>query len=364
MRVVAGLAAAAFAAVGAGLYGLLVLVAMVPVALLQDEACAGIDPLHVAQVQIAPAAASLDATQVQNAATVVAVGQQMQVPAQGIVIALAAAAIESRFLVYANDGHGNDLAPDQYGIARSLALSHDAVGSDHGSLGVFQQQWPWWGSMSELMDPVASARLFYEALLRVPGWASMNVGLAAQAVQRSAFPSRYATAEPLARTLFRALADDEGSALPATCGFPVEASPDGWTGPLPAGTYTVSSGYGSRFHPILRIWKLHSGLDLAAPAGTPVRSVGAGTVTFAGSAGGYGNLVVVDHGQVETAYAHLSVISATVGDRVSAGAVVGRVGSTGYSTGNHLHFEVRLPAGTTDPVPWLRQRGIRIGVAA
>ena len=126
----------------------------------------------------------------------------------------------------------------------------------------------------------------------------------------------------------------------------------------------MSSGYGSRFHPILRVWKLHSGLDLAAPAGTPVRSVGAGTVTFAGLVGGYGNLVVVDHGEVETAYAHLSAVSVAVRERVSVGAVVGRVGSTGYSTGNHLHFEVRLPSGTTDPVPWLRQRGIQIGVPA
>jgi murein DD-endopeptidase MepM/ murein hydrolase activator NlpD len=300
----------------------------------------------------------------QNAATVVAVGQQMQVPAQGIVIALAAAAIESRFLVYANDGRGDDLAPDQREIARSLALPHDAVGSDHGSLGVFQQQWPWWGSMGELMDPGTSARLFYDALLRVPGWSSMSVGLAAQTVQRSAFPSRYATAEPMARTLFRALAVVEASALPANCGFSADESPGGWTGPLPAGTYTMSSEYGSRFHPILRAWKLHSGLDLAAPAGTPVSAVGSGTVTFAGPAGGYGNLVVVDHGQVKTAYAHLSVIRTAVGERISVGAVVGRVGSTGYSTGNHLHFEVRLPSGTIDPVPWLRQRGIQVADAA
>ena len=364
MRVVVGLAAAAVAAVGAGIAGLLVLVAMVPVALLQGEDCPGSDPLLVAGVSSVPTAGGLNATQLRNAATVAAVGQRMEVPAQGIVVALAAAAIESRFLVYANDGRGTDLAPDQQGIDRSLALPHDAVGSDHGSLGVFQQQWPWWGSMSELMDPATSARLFYDALLRVPGWGSMSVGLAAQTVQRSAFPSRYSTAEPLARTLFRALADAEPSALPVTCGFRVEASPDGWTGPLPAGTYSVSSGYGSRFHPILRVWKLHSGLDLAAPAGTPVRSVGAGTVTFAGLADGYGNLVVVDHGQVETAYAHLSAVNAAVGQRVSVGAVLGRVGSTGYSTGNHLHFEVRLSSGTTDPVPWLRQRGIEMGVAA
>ena len=210
MRVVVGLAAAAVAAVGAGLAGLLVLVAMVPVALLQGEDCPGSDALHVAGVSSVPAASDLNATQVRNAAIVVAVGQRMEVPAQGIVIALAAAAIESRFLVYANDGRGGDLAPDQRGIDRSLALPHDAVGSDHGSLGVFQQQWPWWGSMVELMDPATSARLFYEALLRVPGWASMSVGFAAQTVQRSAFPSRYATAEPLARTLFRALADAGG----------------------------------------------------------------------------------------------------------------------------------------------------------
>ncbi len=99
-------------------------------------------------------------------------------------VALAAAHQESRFLNYANDGRGGDLRPDQAGIASSQELPHEAVGSDHGSLGVFQQQWPWWGSMSELMDPATSASKFYERLVAVPGWATMPVTRAAQAVQR------------------------------------------------------------------------------------------------------------------------------------------------------------------------------------
>src|SRR6185436_3006494 len=94
-------------------------------------------------------------------------------------------------------------APNQAGIGRSLGHPHEAVGSDHGSLGVFQQQWPWWGSMSELMNPARAAEKFYRALLKVSRWQSMPVTVAAQLVQRSAFPSRYADDEALARSILR-----------------------------------------------------------------------------------------------------------------------------------------------------------------
>ena len=111
----------------------------------------------------------LSEVQLRNAAAVVAVGKQMRIPRQGIVVALARRSQESRFLNYANDGRGGDLRPDQAGIASSLELPHQAVGTDHGSLGVFQQQWPWWGSMSELMNPATSAAKFYARLVDVPG---------------------------------------------------------------------------------------------------------------------------------------------------------------------------------------------------
>ena len=113
----------------------------------------------------------LSESQLRNAAAIVAVGTQMRIPRRGIIVALAAAPQESRFRNYANDGRGADLRPDQVGIASSLDLPHEAVGTDHGSLGVFQQQWPWWGSMSELMNPATSAAEVLRALWSsVPGW--------------------------------------------------------------------------------------------------------------------------------------------------------------------------------------------------
>jgi peptidoglycan hydrolase-like protein with peptidoglycan-binding domain len=99
----------------------------------------------------------------------------------------------------------------------------------------------------------------------------------------------------------------------------------------------------------------HTGIDFPAPMGTPVRAAGRGVVAFAGwNTGGYGNLVVVRHRLgFETWYAHLSAISASVGQAVDGGIVLGAVGSTGYSTGPHLHFEVRQFGTPIDPLPRL-----------
>jgi murein DD-endopeptidase MepM/ murein hydrolase activator NlpD len=104
-----------------------------------------------------------------------------------------------------------------------------------------------------------------------------------------------------------------------------------------------------------RYWFCHKGLDIAAAQGTPVRAVAAGTVKFAGwNNQGYGNLVVIDHGGYQTLYAHLSgTPSVSVGQSVSAGTVVGAMGSTGFSTGPHLHFEIRLGHDVVDPAPFL-----------
>src|SRR3954451_23270950 len=154
---------------------------------------------------VLPASASkvggLTPAQLANAGTVIAEGRRRQVPTQAVVIALAVASQESRFTNYANDGRGSDLDFFQKGIEKSLWLPHEAVGTDHGSLGVFQQQWPWWGSMADLMNPARAAGKFYAALLKVPGWRAMPVTVAAQRVQRSAFPDAYADDESLARQL-------------------------------------------------------------------------------------------------------------------------------------------------------------------
>ena len=115
-----------------------------------------------------------------------------------------------------------------------------------------------------------------------------------------------------------------------------------------------SSGYGLRIDPIGGGTVNHPGFDLAAAVGTPVSAAAGGTITHAGPAGTYGNLVTVRHENgFETRYAHLSAVNVQVGERVQAGQDVGKVGTTGYSTGPHLHFEVRQDGQAIDPAPFL-----------
>ena len=111
---------------------------------------------------------------------------------------------------------------------------------------------------------------------------------------------------------------------------------------------TVTSGYGMRWG------RMHEGIDIAVPTGTPVVAVAAGTVIYAGVLGGYGNLVVVDHGNgLATAYAHNSAYAATVGQVVAQGTVIAYSGNTGNSSGPHVHFEVRVGGTAVDPLGYL-----------
>ena len=112
----------------------------------------------------------------------------------------------------------------------------------------------------------------------------------------------------------------------------------------------VSSGFKMRFHPILQKWRAHLGTDFAAPTGTAVRTVGDGVVEFAGVQNGFGNVVFVKHrNQHETVYAHLSRINVKKGQSVEQGQTIGAVGSTGWATGPHLHFEFRVNGQQQDP---------------
>lgn len=118
----------------------------------------------------------------------------------------------------------------------------------------------------------------------------------------------------------------------------------------------VTSGFSMRFHPISQKWRAHLGTDFAAPTGTPARTVGDGVVSFAGVQGGYGNVVIITHRSGhETVYAHLSKINVRVGEKVSQSQTIGLVGSTGWSTGPHLHFEFRVDGVHQDPMTIARQ---------
>ncbi len=119
------------------------------------------------------------------------------------------------------------------------------------------------------------------------------------------------------------------------------------------GTGRLTSGYGARWG------RLHAGIDLAAGVGAPISAVAAGTVVAAGSEGGYGRVVRLQHDDgTLTLYAHMSELLVQAGQRVAAGTHVGREGSSGHSTGPHLHFEVRVGGVPVDPEPWLRARGV------
>jgi murein DD-endopeptidase MepM/ murein hydrolase activator NlpD len=128
-----------------------------------------------------------------------------------------------------------------------------------------------------------------------------------------------------------------------------------------AGDIDMSSGFGVRMDPFLRRPAMHTGLDMRGDTGDPVRVTASGRVSIAGREGGYGNMIEVEHGNgLATRYGHLSQIDVKVGQHVRIGEVIGRIGSTGRSTGPHLHYETRVDGEAVDPQKFLRA-GVRLG---
>lgn len=124
---------------------------------------------------------------------------------------------------------------------------------------------------------------------------------------------------------------------------------------LPASAPMVTSSFGYRRDPFTGGGAMHSGLDFKGPLGSPIYAAAKGIVTFVGRKAGYGNVVEVSHGNgLMTRYAHMSRFATTVGSRVAAGDIIGAIGSTGRSTGPHLHFEVRINDRAVDPRPFLK----------
>jgi murein DD-endopeptidase MepM/ murein hydrolase activator NlpD len=134
----------------------------------------------------------------------------------------------------------------------------------------------------------------------------------------------------------------------------------GGGGPYTGGTLLMpvhgwkTSDFGSRYDPYYHVWQLHAGTDLAAPGGSPIEAAAAGTVIRAGWAGGYGNYTCIAHGDgFSTCYGHQSKILVSVGEYVTRGEIIGHVGSTGASTGYHLHFETRFGGVPRNPLKYL-----------
>ncbi len=116
----------------------------------------------------------------------------------------------------------------------------------------------------------------------------------------------------------------------------------------------ITSPFGPRTHPITGDSRMHTGVDIGASSGTPIKAAGDGVVVMAGYNGGYGNWTLIDHGDgTATGYAHQSSIGVRIGQHVSTGEVIGQVGSTGASTGPHLHWEVRVNGTPVDPMGWV-----------
>jgi len=132
----------------------------------------------------------------------------------------------------------------------------------------------------------------------------------------------------------------------------------GSAGLVSPATGAVSSPFGMRLHPIDGTWKFHDGMDIAASCGSPIVAAAAGTVTESFYSSGYGNRLVINHGivdghQLTTAYNHAQGYAVSVGDQANQGQLIGSVGTTGASTGCHLHFQVWLDGTLTDPQPLL-----------
>jgi murein DD-endopeptidase MepM/ murein hydrolase activator NlpD len=137
---------------------------------------------------------------------------------------------------------------------------------------------------------------------------------------------------------------------------PPVSGPGGTPEGMPVRWSGMTSRFGMRLNPVLNQVRLHAGIDLRAAMGEPVHATSAGTVTAAGWQGGYGLAVRIDNGKgIETRYAHLSRLAVSTGQTVKSGDLIGLVGSTGRSTGPHLHYEVRKNGRPVDPASTLRK---------
>ena len=143
--------------------------------------------------------------------------------------------------------------------------------------------------------------------------------------------------------------------MAANSDSPAEA-PSKYIWPCPS-SKKITSPYGYRIHPIQKYRKLHTGMDIGAKKGADILASAGGKVIMSKYYGGYGNCIIIDHGGgVSTLYAHMSAYVAKEGDWVTQGQVIGKVGSTGNSTGPHLHFEVRINGKTTDPAAYVKAK--------
>nr|WP_296072113.1 M23 family metallopeptidase [uncultured Actinoplanes sp.] len=299
------------------------------------------------------------ATQLRNAAIIINTGAKLKMPPRAWVIAVATAMQESRL----------------------TNLGHLGSRNDHDSLGLFQQRpSKGWGSPAQVTDPVYASTKFYEKLKKIPRWQNKSLTRAAQSVQVSAYPDAYAKHELLATRIVNALADGAanavGDSVSMVCASAGQIAASGWTLPVKEG---VVSGFRTASRPN------HQGVDLGASRYTPILAAASGIVSkvkcdedhngrrtcnvdgYPGK-GGCGWMVEIQSaGNIMTRYCHMVQRPfVKEGQKVTAGEVIGRVGTSGNSSGPHLHFEVHLnndrsSAGAINPVQFMREQGVPLG---
>lgn len=273
---------------------------------------------------------------------------------------------------------GLDVKAQTIGVMTSMGesgltpVNHgDLAGPD--SLGWFQQRAPW-GPADARLDPYRSATMFFTGgqggqpgLISVTGWETMQPTLAAHAVQRNADPYYYTKYWDPAVKVVQALAGTSVQVTGVAVGAgsqvctgqapgAVAPGPGGWTVPARG---TLSSGFGYRGATSVSPAEFHAGQDIAAPCGTPIYAAAAGTVISSGSASGFGDWIRIDHGGgLITVYGHMfpQDLMVHVGDKVTSGQQISRVGKNGEATGCHLHFEVHDP-NPIDPVSFMAAHG-------
>ncbi len=208
----------------------------------------------------------------------------------------------------------------------------------------------------EATDKLNAARAAQAAAVRaraavVELAASRRAALAVAKSQRAAVLAKYRAAKAEEERVVAALQSwdtKNGGSVSSYGGGKLRMPVHGWK----------SSDFGQRFDPYYRVWQLHAGMDIAAGGGTPIYAAAAGRVIRAGYNGGYGNYTCISHGRLQgrgftTCYGHQSRIEVRVGERVRRGEVIGRVGTTGASTGYHLHFETRVNGTPKNPARYL-----------
>lgn len=309
-----------FGAALAGAYAQMVAGAMSNAAQRQSSMMMGLDVMGVPGQSGKYGNVQLNSDQLANAATIIGVGKSMGATTMDLIVSIMTAMQEST-LKNINWG-------------------------DRDSVGLFQQRpSQGWGTVEQIMNPRYAARKFFESLLAMKNRSKLPLWEQAQRVQRSAFPMAYAKWEQMAR------------AVVGGTGFTVgDMNQTGWRRPVNG---IVTQNWSPR----------HGGMDFGVPTGTSVQSANAGTVVASedlrgnqnGGYRSYGRYVVVDHGGVSTLYAHLSNRNVRVGQRVGSGSVIGLSGNTGNSTGPHLHFETRGPAGFPGFDPRGLIPGLKVG---